>query len=259
MRLGTSQTRPQWLQVGLGLAVIIATYLFLIFVGSQGLGGEGATGSPRLIALAGYLVGAGLIIWGVSGQFTTSTYALIPIAIAINITVGQIVGSLGLPIYLDSIGTVLVAVLVGPWAGAVAGGLTNVIWGFFNPVSMPFAVVAIVIGLLAGVFAKLGWFRRVYLPPIAGIITGIVAALLSAPLSAFVYGGATGAGTDLLVAAFRASGESVLRSSLYQGLTSDPLDKLLSFLIVYLIIMALPMRMRMRFDQTGTQASNLPR
>lgn len=259
MRLGTSQTRPRWLLVGPGLAIIVATYLFLIFIGSQGLGGAGATGNSRLIALAGYLIGAGLIIWGVSGQFTTSTYALIPIAIAINVVIGQIVGSLGLPLYLDSIGTVLVAVLAGPWAGAVAGGLSSVIWGFFSPVSMPFAVVAIVIGLLAGVFAKLGWFRRVYLPPIAGLITGVVAALLSAPLSAFVFNGATGAGTDLLVAAFRASGESVLRSSLYQGFTSDPLDKLLSFLIVYLIIMALPMRMRTRFDQTGTQASNLPR
>lgn len=259
MRLGTAQARPQWLQVGLGLAVIVATYLFLIFAGSQGLSDAGATGSSRLIALVGYLVGAALVIWGVANQFTTSTYALIPIAIAINIVVGQVVGSLGLPIYLDSIGTVLVGVLVGPLAGAATGGLTNIIWGLtLSPIAMPFAVVAIVIGLLAGVFARLGWFRRFYLAPIAGAITGVVAALLSAPLSAFVFGGATGAGTDLLVAAFRAAGESVLGSSLRQGLISDPPDKLISFLIVYFVVVALPARQRTRFSQSSALADKLP-
>ncbi len=30
MRLGTTQARPQWALVGLGLAIVIATYLFLI-------------------------------------------------------------------------------------------------------------------------------------------------------------------------------------------------------------------------------------
>ncbi len=54
----------------------------------------------------------------IKADFTTLTVALIPVAIVINIVVGQIVQSvLKLPIYLDSIGTVLVAVLAGPLAG----------------------------------------------------------------------------------------------------------------------------------------------
>ena len=250
MRLTSSGTRPKWVFIGAGLVVVIATYLYLILVGASGVGQEGqtATGSTNaLIALLGYLIGAGLIIAGVAGQFTTSTYALIPLAIAINIVVGEIVSFLKLPLYLDSIGTVLVAVLVGPWAGAATGGLANIVWGLFRPVPLPFAIVAIAIGLLAGVFARLGWFRRWYLVPIAGLITGIVAALLSAPLSAFIFGGVTGAGSDALVAAFRAYGSSILAATTSQGLVQDPLDKLVSFVIVYLIIVALPPRIRSRF------------
>ncbi len=38
----------------------------------------------------------------------STALALIPLAIAINIAVGQIVQTLKLPLYLDSIGTVLV-------------------------------------------------------------------------------------------------------------------------------------------------------
>jgi energy-coupling factor transport system substrate-specific component len=267
MRLGTSQTRPQWLLVGLGLAIILATYLFLILTGASGLVADensvvpSATGSTNaLVALAGYFVGAALIIWGASRQFTTSTYALIPIAIALNIVVGEIVGRLSLPVYLDSIGTVLVGVLVGPWAGAATGGLANIIWGLFNPVSMPFAVAAIAIGLLAGFFGRLGWFRRFYLVPIGGLITGIVAALISSPLSAFIFGGSTGnAGTNALVAAFQAYGQSILGATTLQGLLSDPLDKLLTFTLAYLIIVALPARMRVRFGQSSAAADTLPR
>lgn len=264
MRLGTTQTRPQWALIGLGLAIVIATYLFLILTGAQGLVADEnfqvptvTSSTSALVALAGYLIGAILIIVGVARQFTTSTFALIPVAIAINIVMGQLVGSLGLPIYLDSIGTVLVGVLVGPFAGAATGGLANIIWSLFNPVAMPFAVVAIVIGLLAGTFARLGWFKRFYFVPIAGLVTGVVAAVMSSPLSAFIFNGVTGSGTDAFVAAFRAAGNSILGAATLQGLISDPLDKLLTFTIAYLIIVALPKRLRSRFSQSPT-ATKLP-
>ncbi len=259
MRYGGSQTRPQWLLVGAGLALTIATYLFLIVARPAGLDEEIASNGNALIALAGYLIGAGLIIWGVARQFTTSTYALIPIGIAVNIIVGQIVSVLRLPLYLDSIGTVLVGVLVGPWAGAATGGLANIIWGLFNPIPLPFAIVAMAIGLLAGLWARIGWFNRVYLAPVAGAITGLVAALLSAPLSAFIFGGVTGAGSDALVAAFRAYGETILGATTRQGLVQDPLDKLLSFTIVFFIVIALPPRVRTRFSRLGTTVNTAPR
>ena len=45
---------------------------------------------------------------------------MIPLGVAINYVGGQIASSLGLPIYLDSIGTVIVAAIMGPWVGAVS-------------------------------------------------------------------------------------------------------------------------------------------
>jgi len=69
--------------------------------------------------------------------------------------------TLKIPLYLDSIGTVLVGVLAGPWAGAVTGLLTNMIWGLtgLNVTYAPFAAVAAVIGALAGLFSDAGWLR----------------------------------------------------------------------------------------------------
>lgn len=182
-------------------------------------------------------------------DFTTVTLVMIPVAIAINIAVGQIIYTLKVPLYVDSIGTVLVGVLAGPWAGALTGLLSNLVWGFLGNVTYaPFAAVAAVIGLLAGLFGENGWLRSWWKVLLAGVITGLVAALISAPISAYV-GGVTGSGTDVLVAAFRQAGLDVLGASAAQGAFSDPLDKAVTYLIVWLIVRALPERFMARFPR----------
>jgi hypothetical protein len=100
------------------------------------------------------------------GRFDTRTIVLIPIAIAINIVLGQTVGTaLKIPIYLDSIGTILVGVLAGPLPGLVTGLLANLIWTYVLPApfhsdyAAPFAIVAAEIGFVSGVLGQLGWFR----------------------------------------------------------------------------------------------------
>lgn len=233
--------------VALGAAVILATYLYLVLFQPVEIA-EGGLGQSSLVAIVGYLLGSLLIAVGAIHRLPTATVALVPVAIAVNIVVGQIAASLGLPVYLDSIGTILVGVLAGPAAGAVTGALTNVIWGMtISPIALPFAVTAVVIGVLAGYAGRLGMFRRFYLAPLAGVVTGIVAALVSAPIAAFIFGGATGGGTGALVAAFRAFGNSLLASTTLQGLLSDPLDKAITFTIVVIILFALPSRFRNRF------------
>jgi energy-coupling factor transport system substrate-specific component len=47
------------------------------------------------------------IIDSIKKDFNTMTWVLIPVAIAINVVIGEIVVQLKLPVYLDSIGTVL--------------------------------------------------------------------------------------------------------------------------------------------------------
>jgi energy-coupling factor transport system substrate-specific component len=183
-------------------------------------------------------------------EFTTLTLVLIPVAIAINLAVGQLVLALKLPLYLDSIGTVLVGALVGPWAGALTGVISNVIWtatGWF-PQAIAWAGVAAVIGILAAAFKQGGWLDGAVKAGISGLITGLVAALLSAPIAAFVFGGVTGSGTDVLVAAFSGTfGLDILGANMAQGVVSDPIDKLVTFLIVWALLRALPERLQARF------------
>jgi energy-coupling factor transport system substrate-specific component len=183
-------------------------------------------------------------------EFTTSTLVLIPIAIAINVGVNWIVQQLALPLYLDSIGTVLVAVLVGPWSAAITGVLSVlVITLFFWPPAIAWAGVAAIIGVMAAGFNTAGWMKSWWKAALGGIITGVVAAFLSAPIAAYVFGGVTGqAGTDALVASFRAAGLDALGANMGQGIVSDPIDKLITFLIVWALMLGLPDRLKSRFS-----------
>jgi hypothetical protein len=366
-----------------------------------------------------------------SRDLSTAVLALMPVAIAINIAVGALVSLLKLPIYLDSIGTVLVGVLGGPWAGALTGLLANLIWallpvpGGAGPVIAFFAPVAGVIGLMAGfwgrrgvfqlraddarvgqflalafgvaatglaflvlqwtvglpnlaidvgvppdaglqaqltanqtlfvtegllliafgavvayvsartifrfkdgdarirqylsvgsgiaagllvfglmrlVFSDAGWLSaingkegsalapldlsalvltdplglyveavvgllagiavwfwsrggnnaRLFPVWIGGLTTGLVAAAMSAPISAGFFGGVTGSGQDLLVSLYRTLGLNVLQSAFAQGITSDPLDKTISYTVVFLILAALPITVRTMFSRGDT-------
>lgn len=188
-----------------------------------------------------------------ASEFSTMTLALIPVAIVINVVVGQIVQNvLKLPIYLDSVGTVMVGVLAGPVAGAVTGALSNIIWAilFSSPTSAPYAITAFVIGICAGIAGFYKVFRNIGLTILAGLITGAIAALVSAPITAFVFGGVTGSGTDLIIAAAQATGANLIGAATLQGFISDPLDKTISYLVVWLIVRGMSKRLISQFPRS---------
>ena len=236
----------RWMLLTIGAVLIAATYLYLVLV--QPAEVVGGAGSPAgLITLLGFLGGGALLVAGILPGLSTQAVVLMPLGIALNISFGQLAGSLGLPIYLDALGTVLVAVLAGPAAGAATGVLSNAIWGLFNPFALPFAAGSAAIGVLAGLAARWGMFRRIYLVPVAGLLTGVVGGLLAAPVAAFMFGAAGTMGTNAIVAAFRAMGDTLLVAATKQGLTSDTIDKLIIFSVVALIVYALPRRTRDAF------------
>ena len=334
----------------------VAAFLIVAFIGIIGFGNfatgideevffdiEGANSFALIFAIAlivAFVVYAAVeylqtrSLASISRQFDTRTIVLMPVAIAINIVLGSAVASaLKIPIYLDSIGTILVGALAGPIPGALTGLLSNLLWTYVVPpplnsgVAAAFAVVAVVIGLIAGFVGRAGWLRprpdralgqlvvggvltvgaialMSYLAflgyeaiigeagisvesdnvafvvlgwlalalvvltvlgllfflyvrrdltaayvVVAGLGTGIVAALISAPISANLFSGVTGSGTDFLVAAFRQAGADIGAATLGQGLISDPIDKVTTFFVVYLILNAMADRTKARFPQ----------
>ena len=180
----------------------------------------------------------------IADEMSGAALPFVAFCIALNLTAGQITAALKIPLYLDSIGTVLVAVLIGPWSAVICGSAANILAAAFgNPSMIFFIPVVVVIGAFTGFLARRGWFRTWYLVVLGGLIQGVLAAIVSAPISAYLFSGVMMAGTDFLVLYFRSVGNTILNSVLYQGLTSDPADKLVTYLIVFFLVKNLPQRL----------------
>ena len=120
-------------------------------------------------------------------------------------------------------------------------------------------IIAIgIVGALVGLVALL-FVRRdlgVAYVAIGGLVCGIMSALISAPISAVLFGGVTGSGSDLLVAAFQQAGSDLGTAVLQQGLLQDPIDKTIEFFIAFVILQTLSRRFVSRFPQ-GEKAVGL--
>ena len=121
------------------------------------------------------------------------------------------------------------------------------IGGYPDWVYIAAIVIAVVVALAVGAFIYLRRDLAGLWVAIAGIVTGVIAAIVSAPISAIAFGGVTGSGTDLIVAALRKGGSDVLQASLGQGLFSDPIDKLITSFVVFMILVSLSPRFLARF------------
>ena len=226
---------------GVGALFIAATWLFVVVARPTDWSSVGAS-SQALITLGGYVTGAVLLLVATVPALPARLVSMIPVALVLNIVVGQIIGSVGIPLYLDSTGTVLVAALAGPWAGIATGVLSSLVWSAFNPSVLPFAATSAAVGGLAGVAIKHGALKNIATVLLSGVVIGIVVGMLAAPVAAFVYGGTAGVGTGAVVSLLREMGHSLLQSVTLQSFISDPLDKALVMLLVWLVFKSLPKR-----------------
>jgi energy-coupling factor transport system substrate-specific component len=190
------------------------------------------------------------IIDSIKKDFNTMTWVLIPVAIAINVVIGEIVVQLKLPVYLDSIGTVLVAAVCGPWAGALTGTLSNTIWGLLiDPNALPWWPVALFIGFVAGWCARAGLFKSWWKVAITGFLVALTAALVSTPISVYIYGGITASGSSFLTAYLLQTGQSLLPAVLITNNIVEPFDKISTSLLAFAIVQGLSMRFLARFPR----------
>ncbi len=179
----------------------------------------------------------------IKNNFNTQTWVLIPIAIAINIAIGQIVLLLKLPVFLDSIGTVLVAVLCGPWAGALTGALSNVIWGIaIDPGAFPWWPVAAMIGYMAGRMAQWGFFKTWWKVVVTGFVVALTAAIVSTPIAVYLFGGITASGPSFITAYLLQTGQGIWSAVVSTSFLTEPVDKITTAMLAFAIIQGLPKR-----------------
>ncbi|MFO1446338.1 ECF transporter S component [Bacillus sp. Bva_UNVM-123] len=164
------------------------------------------------------------------------------LCITMNVVLGTVISALKIPLlFLDTIGTVLMAVLFGPWWGALTGLLTNVVLGMTtSPTAIFFGLVNVAIAIVVGFMARRFNFSKWYIALITGLILSIVAPLIGTPIAVALFEGLNGSGFDVVVLWLRASGETVFASTFISRITGNIVDKITTCLLVMFIIVKLP-------------------
>ena len=161
--------------------------------------------------------------------------------IVVNIVLGMFVSMINIPLlFLDTVGTILGAVVLGPVTGAIIGACTNLVLGVLSgPTNIPFALVNIVLGLVVGLIAKykgFGYKQAI----LTGILLAIVCPLVGTPISILIFGGLSGSGADLLVGFLMQIGQKLSVSAFIPRVISNLVDKPVSCLMVVFFISKMP-------------------
>jgi tetratricopeptide (TPR) repeat protein len=103
--------------------------------------------------------------WATS-RMAYPSLVLILLGIVFNIAVGHTMAATRiLPLYLNTVGTIVVGALLGPWVGLVTGLLSHIIWSLTGVSTGNylhwFAYVPAAVGLIAGFAGRAGLFARV--------------------------------------------------------------------------------------------------
>lgn len=179
----------------------------------------------------------------------TLSLALLPLGVALNLTIGTIVHTLKLPIYVDAVGTIIVTVLAGWRIGVATGVLSFLLGGILtNPVLPWFSGTQAAIALYTYIVGTYGGFRTLLRTILSGIGLGVVAGIVSAPVIVYLFGGITGSGASMIVAFLLASGETVFKSVFLSGLAAEPLDKAIQCLLAFWLLRGMPKSILRNFN-----------
>ena len=97
-----------------------------------------------------------------------------------------------LPIWGDSLGTVLCAYIAGPVCGALVGVTGNLAYSMINRLSAAYSITSIALAVIIGIAAKRKWFDRFYGFMKAASLVMLTALFVSVPINLLFDNGYTG-------------------------------------------------------------------
>ena len=180
-------------------------------------------------------------------DFSLMASLLIPVAVAINFAGFGIVKLLQVPIFLDSIGTVFISLIAGPWVGVATAVITSLITGSFSPEYLAFMPVAIVMALGMGFLGKFRMKSLLIKTIICALCLVATAIIVSAPIIVLVYGGNTGNATAGVTAFFLATGQNICTAVFSTNLVTETTDKIITTVVAMLIIKSMSSRYLIKF------------
>lgn len=163
--------------------------------------------------------------------------AVIILCLIINVVGNAIVSALNLPIYLDSVGTIIAGAVCGYIPGIIVGLATNIIKCVGDISSIFYSSINVLFAVLAAYLSQRGYFKNIFKTILSAFLFAIIGGGLSSVLSWFLYGfDITSISVPFVLNLYNKGILNGFFASLSVNLIYDFADKLISVLIAFLFI-----------------------
>jgi len=154
-------------------------------------------------------------------------FAVIFLALMLNLIPSKTALALKLPVFLDCIGTVAVAMLGGNLPAVIVGFCVNALNGISDMATFYYGVISILIGCMAAIFQRNGFFKHIGGIIVTILVFAVLGGGLGSVLTYFLYGYDFGEGISapFSLAIYEYLGFSKFASQLLADIIIDILDK----------------------------------
>lgn len=164
--------------------------------------------------------------------------------LALNIILAKGAALLSLPVYLDTIGTILAAVLLPLRYAFGVAALTSAVGSFvIHPAFGYYVLTQVSVCGVASVAIKHNLFSSTAKSTLAGTAIALTAAIVSSPVTVIVFGGVTLSSTTGINAVLLAAGNNLWQSVIAGALFIESIDKITVCIMVSLLLSRLPERL----------------
>ncbi|MGN0596427.1 MAG: HD domain-containing phosphohydrolase [Ruminiclostridium sp.] len=144
---------------------------------------------------------------------------------------------LQLPVWLDSVGTVFAAYVLGPVCGAIVGAATNVIYSVQSSIALYYVLTNISVGIIVGFFSKKGFLKDIFGMMSTAFVVTLASVAVSTPLNCIFAQGAVGnIWGDGIIGFLQELGVDETVSFFAGEFYMDFLDKTFTMLLLFLAI-----------------------
>lgn len=155
--------------------------------------------------------------------------------ILVNLSGRLFAGHFTLPLWLDSLGTVIAAYKLGTIPGAIVGVTMNILYSIKSPISFLYSFTSIAIAIIVGFSAKRKWFNSLLGTMNASVLVTLCSVTVSVSISWFATEGMTNnIWGDSVIHYFEEQGLAELPSAIIGQFYIDFLDKVITMLCLYL-------------------------
>lgn len=183
--------------------------------------------------------------------------ALIPTAVAINFAGTAIRQGLGVPLFLDSGGTLLATFIAGPWYGALCAVLQSIVRALLmNPMMIFSFPPTVIVALMVGYAAYYGITRTWTGLLLTMIVIQPFACAASAFVFTYIYGGFSGSALDILSAVFVQATGKIFAGTFISQLITGTIDKAVLTALVLAILKAMPPQYRVFTPLMSSEEDN---